>query len=82
MWKLELIYVNLGFVFLYVEMDQAVEDLKFTLVLKFLPSRLAIDVIRVQIIKTLGFSEVPMISFMDEFHVLLHLKNQKVIMLG
>ncbi|KAK1549214.1 hypothetical protein Q3G72_014050 [Acer saccharum] len=58
-------------------MDKAVEDLKHALVLKFLSSRPLIDVLRVQIIKTWGFSKVPMISFMDNHHVLLHLANEK-----
>lgn len=68
---------DLGFVFSDVEMDRVAEDLKFTLILKFLSSRPSIDVLQCQIIKTWGFSEVPMISFMDDFHVLLHLANEK-----
>ncbi|KAI9169549.1 hypothetical protein LWI28_013929 [Acer negundo] len=60
-----------------VEMERAIEDLKHDLVLKFLSSRPSIDVLRVQIIKTWGFSKVPMISFMVNHHVLLHLANEK-----
>ncbi|KAI9176278.1 hypothetical protein LWI28_000684 [Acer negundo] len=73
----ELINGDLGFVFSDVEMERAVEDLKHTLVLKLLSSRPSIDVLRVQIIKTWGFSEVSMIIFMDNHHVLLHLANEK-----
>ncbi|KAK3188863.1 hypothetical protein Dsin_028424 [Dipteronia sinensis] len=73
----ELINGDLGFVFSDVEMERAAEDLKYALVLKFLSSRPSIDVLRVQIIKTWGFSDVPMISFMDDRHVLLHLANKK-----
>ncbi|KAI9185127.1 hypothetical protein LWI28_004452 [Acer negundo] len=73
----ELINGDLGFVFSDVEMERATEDLKHALMLKFLTSRPSIDVLRVQIIKTWGFSEVPMISFIDNHHVLLHLANEK-----
>ncbi|KAK3184522.1 hypothetical protein Dsin_031808 [Dipteronia sinensis] len=73
----ELINGDLGFVFSDAEMERAAEDLKYALVLKFLSSRPSIDVLRVQIIKTWGFSDVPMISFMDDLHVLLHLANEK-----
>ncbi|KAI9184707.1 hypothetical protein LWI28_000187 [Acer negundo] len=66
-----------------MEMERAIEDLKLALVLKFLSSRPSIDVLRVQIIKTWGFSEVSMINFMDNNHVLLHLANEKdYILLG
>ncbi|KAI9195370.1 hypothetical protein LWI28_014229 [Acer negundo] len=58
-------------------MKRAAKDLKHALVLKFLSSRPSIDVLGVQIIKTWGFSEVSMISFMDNHHVLLHLANKK-----
>lgn len=63
--------------FFDVEMDRAAEDLKFALVLKFLSKRPSIDVLRLKIIKMWGFSEVPMISFMDDYHVWLHLANEK-----
>ncbi|KAK2647342.1 hypothetical protein Ddye_014831 [Dipteronia dyeriana] len=43
---------GLGFVFSNVEMEMAVEDWKYALVLKFLSSRPSIDVLRVQIIKS------------------------------
>lgn len=58
-------------------MDWAAEELKFPLVLKFVSKRPSIDVLRLQIIKTWGFTEVLMISFVDEVHVLLHLANEK-----
>ncbi|XP_035546552.1 uncharacterized protein LOC118348611 [Juglans regia] len=73
----EVINGELGFIFSDLEMEKAAEDLKFALVLKFLSSRPSIDVLRKNIIKTWGFSEVPMISFMNDFHVLLHLANEK-----
>lgn len=68
---------DLGFVFSEVEMARATEELKFALVLKFCSKRPSIDALRLQIIKTWGFCEVPMVIFMDEFHVLLHLANEK-----
>ncbi|KAF5445102.1 hypothetical protein F2P56_034180 [Juglans regia] len=58
-------------------MERAAKDLKFALVLKFLFARPSIDVLRRQIIQSWGLSEVPMISFMDNYHVLLHLANEK-----
>lgn len=75
--KPENINGELGFVFSDIEMDRAAKDLKFALVLKFLLTRPSIDVLRLKIFKTWGFSEVPMISFMDEYNVLLNLANEK-----
>ncbi|XP_042958005.1 uncharacterized protein LOC122293494 [Carya illinoinensis] len=75
--KPELISGELGFVFSEVEISRVAKELKYALVLKFFSKRPSIDVLRRQIIKSWGFSEVPIISFMDELHVLLHLANEK-----
>lgn len=75
--KPEMIDGDLGFVFTDAEIDRVADDLKFVLVLKFLSARPSIDVLRRHIIKSWGFVEVPMISFMDDFHVLLHLATEK-----
>lgn len=60
-----------------VEMDRAVEECRYVLVMKFPMNRPSIDVLQLKIIKTWGFSEVLMISFIDEHQFLLHLTNEK-----
>lgn len=69
----------MGFIFSDAKIDHAVDKFKFKLVLKFLSKRPPIDTLRTQIIKSLGFREVHIISFMDKFHILLHLTNEKNI---
>lgn len=73
------IYINdkLGFIFLIVEMEYAAEELKYELIIKFRLPRPYIDVLRRIIINTWGFSDVPMIIFMGNYHALLHLTNEK-----
>lgn len=68
---------ELGFVISKVEVDKTTEDLCFSLVLKFTTWRPSIDIVWKQIIKTWGFLEMPMINFMDNYHVLLHLANER-----
>lgn len=75
--KPELVNGELGFVFSDAKMECATKELKFALVLKFIALHPSIHVLSNQTIKTWGFSEVPMISFMDDHHVLLHLSNEK-----
>lgn len=76
MRKLEFIIGDLGFVFSNVEMERVVEDLKFELMLKFLSKVPFIDVLCLKMIQTWGFKEVPIVSSIDDFHVLLHLANE------
>lgn len=58
-------------------MECAVEELKYALIIKFLFLKLSINVLRT-IIKTHGFSEVPMINFMYNYQVFsLYLANEK-----
>lgn len=71
-----LINGELGFVFSDMEMGRAAEDLKYALVLRFLSRRPSINILRRSIIKSWSFFEVPMISFMDDFHILLDLSNE------
>lgn len=57
-------------------MDRVAEDLRFALILKFVLAKPSIVVLRKQFIKTWGFVEVPMISFINNYHVLIHLTNE------
>lgn len=66
-----------GFIFLEHEMSKAAEDFRFTLVLKFLRSCPSINLIRTTIIKTWGLTKIPTMSFMDCFHVLIQMQNEK-----
>lgn len=75
--KPENINGELGFVFFDMEMARVDVDLKFALVLKFTSTRPSIDVLILNIIIAWGFTEVPMVSFMVDYHVLLHLANEK-----
>lgn len=75
--RLEMINGELGINFLKAEMEKVVEDLKFALVLKFSIWRPPIDVIGQKVIKSWDFMEVPMISFMDNHNVLMHLASKK-----
>lgn len=51
--------------------------MKHSFVLNFLSRRPLINDLRVHIIKSWDFIDVPMISFMGRFHVLFHLNNKK-----
>lgn len=75
--KLELINGEWGFSFYKAEIESAIENLKFALVIKFLSRRPPIDDISQIIIKAWGFSVMSMINFMDKFHVFLYLANEK-----
>lgn len=75
--KPEFINGDLGVVFSNAKIDRVLEDSKFALVLKFLSKRPSIDVLCLKIIQTWGFMEASMVSFMDDFHMLLHLANEK-----
>ncbi|CAI9784432.1 unnamed protein product [Fraxinus pennsylvanica] len=71
-----LINGQMGFVFIDQETKKLADDLRFTLVIKFLTTRPNIDELRREVVKTWGLKEVPTISFMDEFHVLIQLNNE------
>lgn len=45
--------------------------------LKFISKRPPIDTLKAHIIKSYNFMEVPMITFIDKFYVLLHLANKR-----
>lgn len=75
--QLKLLNGELGFVISKAEVDKTMEDLCFSLVLKFTTRRPSIDIVWKKIIKTWGFLEMPTIKFMDNYHVLLHLANEK-----
>ncbi|XP_042959294.1 uncharacterized protein LOC122294521 [Carya illinoinensis] len=68
---------EMGFVFSELEMTKAADEFRYALVMKFMKSRPSIDKIRLTVVKTWGLTEVPTISFMDEFHVLIHMKNER-----
>lgn len=76
------IYGEQGFIFSDAEMNRAAEDLRFDLMLKFLKFRPSIDKIRIEVVKTWGFSKIPMISIMDDYHVLVQLRNERVLVHG
>lgn len=64
-------------------MAQMAKDVKYGLALKSLFKRPSIDVLCKHTIQSWRFREVPMVSFMDDFHVLLHLTNEMIMcMLG
>ncbi|KAK1577801.1 hypothetical protein Q3G72_024969 [Acer saccharum] len=68
---------ELGFIFSEMKMVKAEEDFRFALVMKFMRFRPSIDRIRLSVVKTWGLTEIPMISFMDDYHVLIHMKNER-----
>ncbi|KAJ0088691.1 hypothetical protein Patl1_32423 [Pistacia atlantica] len=68
---------ELGFVFLDSEMVKAAEDLKFALVMKFMRVRPSIDKLHLHVVKNWGLIEIPQISFMDDYHILIHMKNER-----
>ncbi|KAI9184748.1 hypothetical protein LWI28_000754 [Acer negundo] len=68
---------ELGFIFSKPEMAKAAEDYKFAIVMKFMHARPLIDNIRLNIVKTWGLLEIPTISFMDDYHVLIQMKNER-----
>lgn len=75
-FKIPMIYsveVNgeLGFIFLEPEITKAADEQKYAIVMKFLQARPPIDNIRLHIVKKWDLTEIPTISFMDDFHVLI-----------
>ncbi|XP_031287891.1 uncharacterized protein LOC116146622 [Pistacia vera] len=68
---------ELGFVFSESEMVKVAEDLKFALVMKFMRLRHSIDKLRLHVVKNWGLIEIPQISFMDDYHILIHMKNER-----
>ncbi|KAK1578171.1 hypothetical protein Q3G72_028139 [Acer saccharum] len=68
---------ELGFIFSEPEMAKAAEDYKFAIVMKFMHARPSIDNIRFSVVKTWGLMETPTISFMDDYHVLIQMKNER-----
>ncbi|XP_040996161.1 uncharacterized protein LOC121242352 [Juglans microcarpa x Juglans regia] len=67
----------MGFIISEAEMSKAVEDLRFALVLKFLRQRPSIDRVRLAIVKTRGLLEIPTVSFMDNYHVLVQMGSER-----
>ncbi|KAL5983360.1 hypothetical protein ACLOJK_017444 [Asimina triloba] len=63
-------------------MMKAAEEYKFAIVMKFLRVRPPIDVIRLNVVKKWSLIETPMISFMDDFHVLIQMKNERDFIQG
>lgn len=70
--QLELINGELVVSFLEGELEKMVEDFKFASVLKFFDRCLPIDFVQQKIVKSWGFLEVPMTTFMDNQHILLY----------
>ncbi|KAK0595455.1 hypothetical protein LWI29_006801 [Acer saccharum] len=68
---------ELGFIFSEMKMVKVEEDFRFALVMKFMRFRPSIDRIRLSVVKTWGLTEIPTISFMDDYHVLIHMKNEQ-----
>ncbi|KAL6005451.1 hypothetical protein ACLOJK_006018 [Asimina triloba] len=68
---------EMSFVFSELEMIKAADEFRYALVMKFMKTRHSIDKIRLTVVKTWGLIDVPTISFMDEFHVLIYMKNER-----
>ncbi|KAF5481437.1 hypothetical protein F2P56_002087 [Juglans regia] len=66
-----------GFVFTEPEMSKAAEDFHFAIVLKFVRMRPTIDDIRLAIIKSWGLLEIPTVSLMDDYHVLVKMQTER-----
>ncbi|KAK2648879.1 hypothetical protein Ddye_016368 [Dipteronia dyeriana] len=73
---------KLGFIFSETEMTKAAEEYKYAIVMKFLGVRPSIDVIRLNVAKTWSSVEILMISFMDDYHVLIQMKNERDFVQG
>ncbi|KAL5973702.1 hypothetical protein ACLOJK_030358 [Asimina triloba] len=58
-------------------MTKAVEDYKFAIVMKILRVQPSINVIRLNVVKKRGLVEIPTISFMNDYHVLIQMKNER-----
>lgn len=58
-------------------MMKAVEEYKFAIVMKFMRVWPSIDVIRLNVVKKWGLVEIQTISFMDDYHVLIQMKNER-----
>ncbi|KAG2686060.1 hypothetical protein I3760_10G158400 [Carya illinoinensis] len=66
-----------SFVFSEFEFLKEANDFCFALVLKFSWSRPSIDVIRLVVIKTWGLMDILTISFMNDRHILVHMKTER-----
>lgn len=62
---------ELGFIFLEAKMTKAADEYKFTIIMKFMRTRLSINNIRLHVAKKWGLLKKPIISFMDDFHILI-----------
>ncbi|KAJ0103212.1 hypothetical protein Patl1_06268 [Pistacia atlantica] len=58
-------------------MVKAAEDLKFALVMKFMRVRPSMDKLCLHVVKNWGLIEIPQISFKDDYHILIHMKNER-----
>lgn len=68
---------EMGFIFSESEMVKAAEEFRYALVMKFMRFRPSIDKIRLNVVKTWGLQEISTISFMDDYHVLIHMKSER-----
>lgn len=66
-----------GFIFSKTKMTKVEEEFHFALVMKFRCYRPSIDKIRVSIVKTWELTKIPTISVMDDYHVLIHMNNER-----
>ncbi|KAF5450314.1 hypothetical protein F2P56_030677 [Juglans regia] len=69
-----------GLVFTEPEMSTAAEDFRFAIVLKFVRMRPTIDDVRLAIIKSWGLLEIPTVSVMDDYHVLVKMQTERDFM--
>ncbi|KAG6671289.1 hypothetical protein I3843_Q001900 [Carya illinoinensis] len=73
---------DLGFIFTEVEMNKVAEGFPFALVLKFICTRPLIDAVRLAIVKTWGLLEIPTVSFMEDYHVLVQMASEREFVHG
>lgn len=64
------------FLFMDLEMSKVVEEFCFALVVKFVRLRPTIDDVSLAIIRSWGLLEIPTVSVMDDFHLLVQLKSE------
>lgn len=67
---------ELGFIFTGLEIVKVVDEYKFSIVMKFTCARSSIDNIKLNVVKKWGLLKIPMINFMDDYHVFIQMKNE------
>lgn len=60
-------------------MVKAGEEFRYALVMKFMRTRPSIDKIWLTVVKAWGLMEIPTISFMDDHHMLIHMKTNVIL---